>query len=162
MNAIEVRDLNVWYGNFQALKDVNFLVPKGKIAGLIGPNGAGKTTIIKSILGLIPYQGSIELGGECVSNGDIGYVSENEGYYEWLTAREYLNFYLELYGRRDENRVDFLINKIGLRHRADTIIKKFSNGMKRRLGIARALIHDPDIIIMDEPLSGVDPKIKGK
>ena len=160
MNVIEVRNLNVWYGKFQALDDVSFVVSKGKIAGLIGPNGAGKTTIIKSILGLISYEGSIKFGSESVSNKNIGYVSENEGYYEWLTAREYLKFYLELYGEKDEDRVNFILNKIGLYDRADMVIKNFSNGMKRRLGIARALIHDPDIVVMDEPLSGVDPKIK--
>ncbi len=162
MNAMKITNLNVWYGKFQALKDVSFVVPKGKIVGLIGPNGAGKTTIIKSILGMISYDGSIEFGSESISNKSIGYVSENEGYYEWLTAREYLKFYLELYGEKDEGRVNFILNKIGLYDRADMAIKKFSNGMKRRLGIARALIHDPDIIIMDEPLSGVDPKIKGE
>lgn len=156
MKAIEVKNLNVWYGRFHALKDLNFDIPAGVIAGLVGPNGAGKTTLMKAIMGLLRYHGEIK-----ISSSKLGYLSEEEGYYAYLTGYEYLHYFGNLYEISDvENEIKEVIKIVGLEGREGDLIKKYSKGMKRRLGIARTLLSSGDIIILDEPMSGLDPKIK--
>ncbi len=156
MNSIEVRGLNVWYGRFHALKDVEFKIPEGVIAGLVGPNGAGKTTLMKTIMGLIRFDGKIE-----ISSYNIGYLSEEEGYYEYLTGYEYLNYFAQLYESPVQT-VENVLKMVGLNGRENDLVKKYSKGMKRRLGIARTLLSSGNIIILDEPMSGLDPKIKAE
>ncbi len=159
MNAVRVDKINVWYGKFQALKDVSFEIPTGKVAGLLGPNGAGKTTLIKSMLSLLPYKGEIKFFGRPLNKREVGYISENEGLYEWMSVEEYLEYFSRLYGVPTKM-VEEVIDIVGLKENRDKKIGSLSKGTKRRVSIARSIIHNPRIIIMDEPLSGLDPLIK--
>ena len=137
----------------------------GEIFGYLGPNGAGKTTSMKMAMGLIqPTAGSIQvLGGEIVDPAirrRIGYLPEHPFFYDYLTAFEILDFYGQLYelprkARRE--RIESLLELVGLSHARDRTLRRFSKGMLQRVGIAQALIADPDLVILDEPLSGLDP-----
>ncbi len=158
MNAVEANKINVWYGKFHALKNVSFEIPEGSIVGLVGPNGAGKTTLIKTIMGLIKYKGILKK-----SNNIIGYLSEEEGYYEFLTGYEYLMYFGKLYGLHNPKQIiKKVLNMVGLYGREKDIIKSYSKGMKRRLGVARTLLSNSNLIIFDEPMSGLDPKMKAE
>lgn len=159
MNAIEIRNLNVWYGKFHALKDVSLKVPEGAIAGLLGPNGAGKTTLIKSIMNLLPYKGEINIFRR--QKIPIGYLSEDEGYYDYLTGYEYLSYFARIFGLKNaRDKIINVVKTVGLEGRENDVVKGYSKGMKRRLGIARILLINSPLIILDEPMSGLDPKIK--
>ena len=148
-----------------AVKGVSLTVEPGEIFGLIGPNGAGKTTTIKMMTGLIrPTQGSAMLMGydsrdrRCSRN--LGYLPEISYYYECLTATEILDFYARLYGiDADERkkRVDMWLERVGLGHARNKRLGQFSKGMLQRIGLAQALIGDPQLVILDEPQSGLDP-----
>ncbi len=159
MNALEIRNLNVWYGKFHALKGVSLIVPEGVIAGLLGPNGAGKTTLIKSIMNLLPYEGEINIFRK--QRIHIGYLSEDEGYYDHLTGYEYLNYFARIFGLKNaRDKIISVVKTVGLEGRENDLVKSYSKGMKRRLGIARTLLINSPLIILDEPMSGLDPKIK--
>lgn len=149
-----------------ALKGVSFEIPPGTITGFLGANGAGKTTTIKCLLGLaIPDHGEIrffgqnELGPEVKSR--IGFLPERPYFYEYLTGREFLRFYGQLGSKFSSaelsRRIDYLIDKVGLKHAADRPLRGYSKGMLQRIGIAQALVHDPEFIILDEPMTGLDP-----
>lgn len=148
-----------------ALKGLDLHVQEGEIFGFLGPNGAGKTTTLKILMGLIyPTSGNAlilghELGDVKVKNR-IGYLPEHPYFYDYLTAREFLDFYGRLFdlarATRSE-RIKNLICKVGLDGFQDVQLRKFSKGMLQRIGIAQALINDPDLIILDEPMSGLDP-----
>lgn len=148
-----------------AVVDVSFEVQPGEIFGLIGPNGAGKTTTLKVLTGLMqPTDGTAELFGrpshERGARERLGYLPENPYFYEHLSARETLKFYAGLFGlsgRSLDDRVDYLLERVGLTHAADRKLKKFSKGMRQRTGLAQALINEPDLLIFDEPQSGLDP-----
>ncbi len=148
-----------------AVVDVSFEVEEGEIFGLIGPNGAGKTTTLKVLTGLMkPTDGKVELFGQDSHDRGarkrLGYLPENPYFYEHLTAREILKFYGGLFGLggKDLNsRVDRLLERVGLTFAADRKLKKFSKGMRQRTGLAQALINEPDLLIFDEPQSGLDP-----
>ncbi len=148
-----------------ALRDATFVVPEGATVGLVGPNGAGKTTTIKCLLGLIkPSGGKAFISGHrapsLASRGSLGYLPENPHFYDHLKPREYLLFAGSLCGMtRGEcrKRADMLIDFVGLAGAEKKPIRKFSKGMVQRLGIAQTLIHDPKIVILDEPQSGLDP-----
>ena len=160
MNTIMVNKINMWYGRFQALKDVSFYIPEGSVAGLVGPNGAGKTTLIKTIIGILPYSGQIQIS-KSSDRSSIGYLAEDEGYYTYMTGYEYLQYFGKIYEIKNLNlKLNKILEIVGLKGKENTVIKKYSKGMKRRLGIARTLIFNPNIIILDEPMSGLDPKIK--
>ena len=160
MNTIMVNKINMWYGRFQALKDVSFYIPEGSVAGLVGPNGAGKTTLIKTIIGILPYSGQIQIS-KSSDRSSIGYLAEDEGYYTYMTGYEYLQYFGKIYEIKNLNlKINKILEIVGLKGKENTVIKKYSKGMKRRLGIARTLIFNPNIIILDEPMSGLDPKIK--
>ena len=147
-----------------AVKGVSLRVEPGEIFGLIGPNGAGKTTTIKMLTGLIsPTSGQMKLMGyegfdrQC--SRKLGYLPEVSYYYESLTAFEILDFYAKLYGIK-ENRaktVDFWLERVGMTHARNKRLGSFSKGMQQRIGLAQALIGDPELIILDEPQSGLDP-----
>lgn len=161
MKAVELEDVVKRFGRFKALDGVSFSVKEGESLALLGPNGAGKTTIVKLISGLLkPTKGSIRVFGEIPwKNYDvrkkIGVVSHNTFLYDDLTAYENLQFYCKLYDA-DESRIDELLEHFGLKRRKHDLVRNFSRGMKQRLSIARALLHDPPLLILDEPTTGLD------
>jgi ABC-2 type transport system ATP-binding protein len=148
-----------------AVKHVSFLVREGEVFGLLGPNGAGKTTIIKTMMGLIrPSAGKIQISGIDSSNPNaraaVGYLPENPYFHEYLNPRELLTFHGRLAGMSAQairERRDLLIEKVGLKDASKRPLRKFSKGMLQRIGVALALIGDPQILILDEPMSGLDP-----
>lgn len=162
---LSVNYLNKNYGEFKALQDVNFELKKGQILGLVGENGAGKSTIIKILSGLIePSSGEIEyFGKDFFSNQKeikrrIGYLPEYDSLYEGMDPLEYLSFFASLYDMPSDEakeKAQELTNMLNLPEAKS--IGEFSKGMKRKVSIARTLMHDPDILIYDEPTGGLDP-----
>jgi ABC-2 type transport system ATP-binding protein len=165
---LEVRDLRKDYGATQALAGVSFRVAKGEMFGLLGPNGAGKTTLMSIASGLLePTAGEVFLDGKQFhrSNRDmrrlIGIVPQELAIYNELSARENLRFFGELYGLGGselERRIDAILAAIALADRADLRAGTFSGGMKRRLNLGASLVHEPRILLLDEPTTGVDPQ----
>jgi ABC-2 type transport system ATP-binding protein len=148
----------------EAVRGVSFEVRRGETFGLLGPNGAGKTTSIKAILRLIyPDSGKIALFGSELSlaaRSRIGYLPENPYVYQYLRAPEFLDLCGRLMGLRAaerRRRADQMIELVGLAHAVDRPIGRFSKGMMQRIGLAQALLHDPELLILDEPMSGLDP-----
>jgi len=149
----------------EAVRNASFTVKRGEIFGLLGPNGAGKTTTIKSVLRLIfPTEGEITIFGRAASDREatkrIGYMPENPYVYQYLKPLEFLDLCGRLTGipkteRRD--RAEAMVDKVGLRHAVDRPIGKFSKGMMQRIGLAQALLHEPELLVLDEPMSGLDP-----
>ena len=163
--AIRVEALRRDYNGLRALEGISFTVQKGEVFGLLGPNGAGKTTTIRILTGqLRPSSGQAwVLGCDVVSERQalkphIGVVFEYQNLYERLSARDNLNFTANLYGV-PKVRVDQVLEQVGLKDRAREDLKKFSNGMKQRLLIARALLHEPQVLFLDEPTRGLDPHL---
>ncbi len=147
----------------RALDSLSFSVQEGGIVGFLGANGAGKTTALKCILQLIfPDSGKIQIYGKEQSGQNlkskIGFLTERPYFYDHLTGREFLKFCAQLYNSGEAlSRVEPLLEEVGLGDRADRHLRKFSKGMLQRIGIAQALINDPKILILDEPMSGLDP-----
>lgn len=150
----------------QILKDISFEVQKGHVTGFLGANGAGKTTTIKCLLGLIyPDQGEIEFFGQNKLSANvkkrIGFLPERPYFYDHLSGREFLRFYGEItggYSRSElERRIEELIERVRLSHAIDRKLRGYSKGMLQRVGIAQALIHKPEFVILDEPMGGLDP-----
>jgi len=152
-------------GRKRAVRGLALEVHRGEIFGLLGPNGAGKTTTIKMILGLLrPDRGEIRLLGRPPSDprvrARLGYLPESPYFYDHLTAEEFLDFYARLQGiaaseRRD--RVRSTLSRVGLEGQGGVPLRKFSKGMVQRVGLAQAIQHDPELVILDEPMSGLDP-----
>jgi len=162
--AITVQNLTKSYEKVRAVDTVNFSVKKGEIFGFLGPNGAGKTTTIKSILGLInPDNGMIELDGKNINSKgfhahkDVGYLPEKAEFYDNLTALQNLEFYADL-KKIPRNVCPKLLQEFNIADAANKKVKAFSKGMKQRLGLARAVLGHPSIIILDEPSGGLDPR----
>ncbi|MFH0761082.1 MAG: ATP-binding cassette domain-containing protein [Bacteroidota bacterium] len=163
---IEVRGITKLFGEQKALDNVSFSVKTGEIVGFIGPNGAGKSTMMKIITGFIP-----QTVGEVLVNDlntlehsieirqMIGYLPENNPLYTDMYVKEYLKMVENLYlkGIRKENRVDKMIEMVGLEKECHKKIGALSKGFRQRVGLAQALIHDPSVLILDEPTSGLDP-----
>ena len=149
----------------EAVKDLNLEIRPGEVFGLLGPNGSGKTTTIKMLLGLLfPTRGRIAVLGKSPSDvsvkGRIGFLPEESYLYRFLVAHEPLDFYGRLFRiphRIRKDRIDRLLSMVGLRHEAKRRIGEYSKGMARRIGLAQALINDPEFLILDEPTSGLDP-----
>lgn len=147
------------------LKGISLTVEQGEIFGYLGPNGAGKTTTIKCILGLIfPQKGKIEVFGHShlslQAKERIGYLPENPYFYDYLTASEFLHFYSRLFsmkGKEKEERINSLIRLVGLEKASGVQLRKYSRGMLQRVGLAQAVLNDPSLAILDEPLGGLDP-----
>jgi ABC-2 type transport system ATP-binding protein len=165
MKAIEAHHLTRDYNGRRAVDQISFAVEPGEIFGFLGPNGAGKTTTIKMLTGqLCPTAGSAKVAGwDIVDQRDqlksrIGVVFEYQNIYERLSARDNLLFSARLYGVSSA-RVDQVLDIVGLADQANEKSKKLSNGMKQRLLIARALLHEPEIIFLDEPTKGLDPGV---
>ena len=165
MEAISVQDLVREFNSLRAVDEINFVVERGEIFGYLGPNGAGKTTTIRMLTGqLRPTSGSATVMGCDIVSGrqelkpNIGVVFENQNLYERLTGRENLRFSARLY-RVDKSMVDRVLDQVGLEKRADEKVAIYSNGMKQRLLVARALLHNPAVLFLDEPTRGLDPNI---
>jgi len=170
-NAIEARALHkvfrtgFWMRPVEAVKGVDLTVKAGEIFGFIGPNGAGKTTTIKVLTGLVmPTSGEAWLNGLPVSDpssrAKLGFLPEGTFFHDYLDAREFLDFHGALLGiPRDvrRERIPKLLERVGLAHAADRQIRRYSKGMRQRVGLAQALIGEPDIVILDEPMGGLDP-----
>jgi ABC-2 type transport system ATP-binding protein len=168
LNAIEVQELKKSFGDIQAVDGVSFDVIQGEIFSLLGPNGAGKTTIISMLSCLLrPDEGDALVMGHSIRKDPrgvksvLGVVPQDIALYEDLTARENLVFWGKMYGLRGralKRRVEEVLEVIGLGERAKDRVGKFSGGMKRRVNIAVALLHKPEVIYMDEPTVGIDPQ----
>src|SRR5512140_3793573 len=156
-----------WWGRNKviAVDDLNLGIRYNEVFGLLGPNGSGKTTTIKMLLSLLnPTKGKVVmLGGDSSNpqiNAKIGYLPEESYLYKYLSARETLNFYGNLFGLPSEvrkMRIEALLEMVGLQGMANRLLGTFSKGMARRIGLAQALINDPDLLILDEPTTGLDP-----
>jgi ABC-2 type transport system ATP-binding protein len=166
--AIQVQDLVKSYGEVQAVQGMTFDVPQGEIFGLLGPNGAGKSTTISILAGLVrPTVGDVMVMGHSIlhdplqAKSALGIVPQDIALYEDLSARENLIFWgtmYNLFGKTLSKRVDEVLKIIGLTERQKHKVGTFSGGMKRRVNIGAALLHQPDILIMDEPTVGIDPQ----
>jgi ABC-2 type transport system ATP-binding protein len=166
--AIQVQDLHKSFGDIHAVQGVTFEVQAGEIFSLLGPNGAGKSTIISMLACLLqPNQGDALVMGHSILRdsmevkASIGVVPQDIALYEDISARENLIFWGKMYGLRGPDlsqRVDEVLDVIGLSNRQKGRVSKFSGGMKRRLNVGIALLHKPDVIIMDEPTVGIDPQ----
>jgi ABC-2 type transport system ATP-binding protein len=161
--AIEVKNLCKNFNRIEAVKDISFEVEAGEVFGFLGHNGAGKTTTIKMLTGqLTPTSGAGRVGGFDVVRerqrikSIIGVVFEDQNLYERMSGRENLAFFAQLHGVNGQ-RVDELLAMVGLSARAKDRVKKYSNGMKQRLMVARALLHRPAVLFLDEPTRGLDP-----
>ncbi|WP_433627961.1 ATP-binding cassette domain-containing protein [Halomicrococcus sp. NG-SE-24] len=161
---IEVENLRKEYGGFVAVEGSDFTVPEGEMFGIVGPNGAGKTTTLKMLAGLVePTSGSARVAGYDARDAEmrehLGFLPEESPLYEDMTATSYLHFFADLYDVPDETaeqRIHDTLDELDLDHR-DRPLGDVSKGMKRKVAIARSLVNDPDVLVYDEPASGLDP-----
>ena len=164
-SAIETRGLRKEYGGKAAVADLTLSVAPGEIFGFLGPNGAGKTTSVKMLLGLTrPTSGRATVLGLPIGNPSsrqrVGFLPEHFRFHEWLRADEFLDVHARFYGiSRDvrRSRISRLLELVGLTEAADQRLSTFSKGMLQRIGLAQALINDPEVVFLDEPTSGLDP-----
>jgi len=170
MNAIEINNLfKVFRGKklarVEALKDLSLAIPTGEVFGFLGPNGAGKSTTIKTLMGLIrPTSGQVRLMGldatDARSRLLVGFLPENPAFYDFLSAREYLQFVGRTFKMEPallKKRIEEVLERFDLVAAAKRPMRGYSKGMVQRLGLAQTLVHDPDLYILDEPMSGLDP-----
>jgi ABC-2 type transport system ATP-binding protein len=163
--SLEIKKINKKYGDQDALIDVSFSLKKGDIVGFLGPNGAGKTTLMKIITSIIKQDsGDITINGydtqknEISTKKQIGYLAENNPLYKDMLVTEYLDFIASLYEiENKKDKVKEIIKKTGLESEIKKKIEELSKGYKQRVGIAAALVHDPNVLILDEPTTGLDP-----
>jgi len=165
---IELINLTKRYGNITAISDINLTIPDGQFFGFLGPNGAGKTTTIKTIVGLLkPTSGTVKVEGFDVqadpiqAKRAIGFIPDKPFVYEKLTGREFLQFVAGLYevnGNKVETRITQLLEMFELTDWTDELIESYSHGMRQKIVMSAALIHQPKVIVVDEPMVGLDPK----
>jgi len=163
---IKLINLTKNYGKLTAVNGINIEVAKGEVFGFLGPNGAGKTTTIKMMAGLLqPTSGSALIGGYDVQQEPLkakfitGFIPDRPFLYEKLTAAEFMHFVAKLYGMNDpKTRISELLGLFGLNEWADELVENFSHGMKQRLVMASSLLHRPQVLVVDEPMVGLDPR----
>ena len=162
--VIETKNLTKQYGTQKSVADLNIHVKQGRIYGLLGRNGAGKTTTMKMLLGLTqPTSGEVTIWGQPLRTNEkkllprIGYLIESPGFYPNLTATENLRIFAALRGVPNRNAIKNALDLVGLPHKDKKLFSQYSLGMKQRLAIALAIMHDPELLILDEPINGLDP-----
>lgn len=163
---IEIRELKLNLGTHAVLRDVNLTLQKGQIYGLLGPNGAGKSTTISVITGLrAPTGGLVRVLGldpatdALQLHSRIGVLAEQAGFYDWMSAGDYLMWFASLYQKNlDKTEIARLMGRVGLDGQSPAPIDTYSRGMRQRLGLARALINQPELLVLDEPTNGLDPR----
>lgn len=166
MSVIQVQDISKQFGHLVAVDHLSFEVQEGDVFGFLGQNGSGKSTTIRMLLSLIhPTSGSIELFGKPLKDNrdaileKVGAIIERPDLYPYLTAREHLKLFAKVRKKKiDQSAIQSTLEKVGLADRSNDKVQAFSLGMKQRLGIAIALVHDPSLIILDEPTNGLDPQ----
>ena len=164
---IDVEHVTKLYGSYIAVEDISFQVHKGEILGFLGPNGAGKTTTMRMLTGYMPpTSGDITIAGKNMfsesleARRHVGYLPETVPLYTDMTVRGYLEFQATIHGMKNPKkraRIDEVIDRLNLNEYADSLISKLSKGYRQRVGIAQAVIHEPEVVIMDEPTIGIDP-----
>ncbi len=168
--VVVLEHLTKKYGSFTALDDLTLTLNAGQILGLIGPNGAGKTTAIKIMVGLVrPTSGTARIAGaDCVRDARkikrmVGYMPDTFGSYDNMRVREYLDFFGAAFGigiRERGSRIESVMQTTGTAYMKDRFVESLSHGMQQRVGIARTLLHDPAVLILDEPVNGLDPQAR--
>jgi ABC-2 type transport system ATP-binding protein len=163
---LKVRGLEKSFGDFKAVDGLDLDVYRGDVFGFLGPNGAGKSTSIRMLLSLIkPTSGTIEIFGKNFDDNRnyilsrVGSIVEKPDFYKYLSAKKNIEIFARLSGvSKSNSQIEELIEFVGLKGRGDDKVKNYSHGMKQRLGLAQALVHDPELIILDEPTTGLDPQ----
>lgn len=163
-DVLEIKNISKTFGKRKVLDGITFSVGEGEILGFLGPNGSGKTTTIKMILGLLGIdEGEILICSHNVEKdfekaiANVGGIIENPEMYKMLTGRENLMQYARMYGGISKEKIEEVIKTVGLADRIDEKISKYSLGMRQRLGIAQAILHEPKLLVLDEPTNGLDP-----
>jgi ABC-2 type transport system ATP-binding protein len=167
-NVIKVDHFKQQFGKFIVLENINLEVKRGEIIGLLGPSGSGKTTLVKAIVGMSePTEGLVTVLGTKMPSlsvvSKIGYMAQSDALYEDLTAYDNILFFASLYGmkgKKAKERADEVLELVLLREEGKKLVKNFSGGMKRRLSLAIALVHNPEVLILDEPTVGIDPVLR--